>query len=205
MEFTDNKIIVPLLLHQNIYQKTSIDSIEIEAFISNEMEKMGQEVVNILNNDLSDIYTGQYEVFNLKELQESVSGLTRIMTGLIGGVASISLLVAGIGVMNIMLVSVTERTREIGIRKALGATRRLILLQFLIEALIQTVLGGAIGIILAYGGINLLAFVLGWPVIFSPIVILGGLFFSMILGVVFGLLPANKAAKLEPVEALRYE
>ena len=107
--------------------------------------------------------------------------------------------------MNIMLVSVTERTREIGIRKSLGATRGQILMQFLIESSLITLIGGVFGIGLGYGGAALVSFFAGWPPLVSWQVVLGGVLFSMAIGVIFGLIPANKAARLHPIDALRYE
>ena len=129
-----------------------------------------------------------------------------MMTTVIGAIAGISLLVGGIGVMNIMLVSVTERTREIGLRKALGATRRKILTQFLIESMVLTLLGGLIGLGLAVVLTNILGNSIAEIKPYISInVAIGSLIFSALIGMVFGILPANKASKLDPIEALRYE
>src|SRR5699024_11776379 len=127
------------------------------------------------------------------------------ITLFIGSIAGISLLVGGIGVMNIMLVSVTERTREIGLRKAIGATRSRILLQFLIEAMTLTLLGGLIGIGIAIIGVSIAGQVLPFKPVVSPLVAFIGASFSALIGVVFGILPANKASKLSPIDALRHE
>jgi len=131
--------------------------------------------------------------------------VSQLLTILLGGIASISLLVGGIGIMNIMLVSVRERTREIGIRKAIGARGSDILLQFLVEALVLSLLGGFIGI-----GVGLLASVAigaiaGWGFVFNPLTIVVAVMFSLLVGVVFGVLPARQAAQLDPIAALRYE
>ncbi|MDQ0860363.1 ABC-type antimicrobial peptide transport system permease subunit [Bacillus sp. V2I10] len=147
----------------------------------------------------------EYQVFNMEEIAEGIGQVTRIMILIIGSIAGISLFVGGIGVMNIMLVSVTERTREIGIRKALGATKRQILTQFLIESITLTLIGGIIGILLGAGGASLVSVFAGWPSLVSWQVVLGGLAFSMIIGFIFGILPANKAARLDPIDSLRYE
>ncbi|GGE21278.1 hypothetical protein GCM10011571_24220 [Marinithermofilum abyssi] len=127
------------------------------------------------------------------------------MTIVIGSIGGISLVVGGIGVMNIMLVSVTERTREIGIRMSLGATRGQILVQFLIEAVTLSVIGGILGIGLGAGAAGLIAILSPLPAVISPWVAVGAVWFSMLFGVVFGLLPANKAARLNPIECLRYD
>jgi len=130
---------------------------------------------------------------------------TQIMKMLLGSVASVSLLVGGIGIMNIMLVSVTERTREIGVRMSLGARRKDILKQFLIEAILLSMLGGVIGIGLGVGAVQLIAKFAGWPVLVSADTVLMAFGFAAAVGVFFGFYPAGKAAKLSPIEALRYE
>jgi putative ABC transport system permease protein len=130
---------------------------------------------------------------------------TRIMSLLLGGIASVSLLVGGIGIMNIMLVSVTERTREIGIRMAVGARERDILSQFLIEAVILALTGGAVGILLGAGGAVLTSHLAGWTTVISASAMLLAFGFSAAVGVFFGFYPARKASRMDPIEALRYE
>ncbi|MCC6081930.1 ABC transporter permease [Bacillus thuringiensis] len=200
-----SEILIPISLWPILYGKDEIQNISVQAKNVNDLEKAGKKAADVLNSRKPSDATGKYEVLNLKELQEGISKMTGIMTMIIGGIAGISLIVGGIGVMNIMLVSVTERTREIGIRKALGATRGKILLQFLIEAVMLTLLGGLIGIGLGYGGAYIVSTFAKWPPLVSWEVVIGGVLFSMTLGVIFGLIPANKAAKLDPIEALRYE
>ena len=142
---------------------------------------------------------------NMAEIQETLQSTTRTMTLLLGFIAAISLLVGGIGIMNIMLVSVTERTREIGLRKAVGARRRDILGQFLIESVVMTLSGGAAGILLGSAIAWLLANVAGWATIVSALSVIVAAAFSIAVGIFFGLLPARQAARLNPIEALRYE
>jgi putative ABC transport system permease protein len=146
-----------------------------------------------------------FNIFDTAQISETLSGTTRILTALLGAVAAVSLLVGGIGIMNIMLVSVTERTREIGIRLAIGAVAREVLLQFLVEAIALACLGGVIGLLLALIASVSLAPLLQVPFIFDPQINLLAFFFSALIGVVFGYFPARRAASLNPIDALRHE
>jgi putative ABC transport system permease protein len=146
-----------------------------------------------------------FTIRTMEEIAKTMAGTSRTMMLMLMGIASISLIVGGIGIMNILLVSVTERTREIGLRMAVGAKRRHILLQFLIEAIILTVLGGLLGVAAGIGGARLLTTMVGWPTIISPQAVATAFAFSIAIGIFFGLYPANKASKLNPIEALRYE
>jgi putative ABC transport system permease protein len=146
-----------------------------------------------------------FNVFDSQQLAEVISSSTKVMTSLLGAVAGVSLLVGGIGIMNIMLVSVTERTREIGIRLAIGARAREVLLQFLVEAVTLSCVGGATGILLAYALCGSLAKVVGAPFIFDPKINLIAFIFSAAIGILFGFMPARRAASLDPIEALRHE
>ena len=154
-----------------------------------------------IQNDHGDDFTIRTQV-DIGRVQE---GTSQTLTMMLFSIASVSLLVGGIGIMNILLVSVTERTREIGVRMAVGAKRRHIVMQFLIEAMTLSFLGGALGIVLGVVGAKLTTVIAGWPTIISSDVILVAFFFSLVVGLFFGLYPANKAARLNPIEALRYE
>jgi putative ABC transport system permease protein len=149
--------------------------------------------------------TDDFRLIDMKQISDTVSGTLRVMTGLVAAIASISLIVGGIGIVNIMLVSVTERTREIGIRLAIGALPREVRLQFLTEAVVLCSLGGAIGIGLAFGLSVMLTKLMSVDFIFDPLVNLGSLLFSSFLGIVFGYVPAQRAAALNPIDALRHE
>jgi putative ABC transport system permease protein len=146
-----------------------------------------------------------FTIRTMEDIAKTIAGTSRTMMLMLMSIASISLIVGGIGIMNILLVSVTERTREIGLRMAVGAKRRHILLQFLIEAMIMTVIGGLLGVAAGIGGARLLTVMVGWPTIISPQSIATAFMFSVAVGLFFGLYPANKASKLNPIEALHYE
>lgn len=146
-----------------------------------------------------------FTIRTMEDIEKTIAGASRTMMLMLMSIASISLLVGGIGIMNILLVSVTERTREIGLRMAVGAKRRHILLQFLIEATIMTIIGGVLGVAAGIGGARLLTKMVGWPTIISSEVVLTAFVFSVAVGIFFGLYPANKASKLNPIEALHYE
>ena len=146
-----------------------------------------------------------FSIMDTKQIAETLSGTIRTMTGLLGAVAAVSLLVGGIGIMNIMLVSVTERTREIGIRLAIGALEHEVLLQFLIEAVVLSALGGLVGIVLAFFACLGLSTLMSMPFLFNPSINLIALAFSAAIGVIFGYMPARRAARLDPIVALRFE
>jgi putative ABC transport system permease protein len=178
----------------------AVDAAYDTAAVQGEIEKLLRERRNITPGKDDD-----FNVFDTKQISDTLSGTTQILTGLLGSVAAVSLLVGGIGIMNIMLVSVTERTREIGIRLAIGAVAREVLLQFLVEAVALACLGGLIGLLLALAATMALSPVLSVPFIFDPKINLLAFFFSALIGVVFGYFPARRAASLNPIDALRHE
>jgi macrolide transport system ATP-binding/permease protein len=166
------------------------------------------EQVTTLLQERHRIQPGQindFDVRNLSQIAQAREGSSRIMALLLAAVASISLLVGGIGIMNILLVSVTERTREIGIRMAIGARRVHVLLQFLAEAMLLSAAGGGAGIVVGVAISQIISHVADWPTLLSPVAIVGGFWFSAAVGIFFGYYPARKAAHLDPIEALRYE
>ena len=154
---------------------------------------------------LAENEADNFNIMDTRQIAETLSGTIRTMTGLLGAVAAVSLLVGGIGIMNIVLVSVTERTREIGIRLAIGALEGEVLLQFLIEAVVLSAFGGLVGIVLALGTCVGLAALMHMPFLFNPGINLLAFFFSAAIGVVFGYVPARRAARLDPIDALRHE
>ncbi|WP_367590518.1 ABC transporter permease [Heyndrickxia ginsengihumi] len=162
---------------------------------------------NELNRSLYSVFhdSDSYSVVNQQDVMDTMSSVSSTLSLMLGSIASISLLVGGIGIMNIMFVSVTERTKEIGIRKAIGAKRKDILMQFLIEATVLSALGGLIGIGIAFIAIKIYELFASTTVALSIPVTLLAFAFSVVIGIVFGVFPANKASKLNPIQALRYE
>jgi macrolide transport system ATP-binding/permease protein len=204
----DDVVIIPVTTAMyRLLGKDYIDSISVEIKDISLMEKAEEGIRNLMmkRHHLTDNDQDSFNIMNMADIQETLQSMTQTMTMLIGSIAVISLLVGGIGIMNIMLVSVTERTREIGLRKAIGACKKDIYLQFLIEAVVMTFSGGAIGIIFGAGAAVLLSVFAGWVTIvtFSSVVL--ATTFSIVVGIGFGLWPARKAAQLNPIEALRYE
>jgi putative ABC transport system permease protein len=204
----DDNIYIPLATAQfRVFGEERLQSIYVQAVSADQMDNALAEIDTVLRRE-HRIRPGQpsdFTVRNQTTLVQTFQETTRTFSFLLAGIALISLLVGGIGIMNIMLVSVTERTREIGVRKALGARRRDILLQFLIEALVLCLAGGAVGILMGLGGAFSLQRVAGWNTAVSPEAIIIAFLFSAAVGVFFGLWPARRAAKLDPIEALRYE
>jgi putative ABC transport system permease protein len=169
-------------------------------------ERLKKSIEQLLRErrKLSEHDDNNFNVLDTRQIAETLSGTMRV-TMLLGAVAAVSLLVGGIGIMNIMLVSVTERTREIGVRLAIGALEREVLLQFLIEAVVLASIGGLIGVVLASAASALLAALMQVPLIFDSTINLLSFAFSAAIGVVFGYFPARRAARLDPIEALRHE
>jgi putative ABC transport system permease protein len=204
----DDQVIVPLTTARELFVGTSsVSAIGLSATSEDQITTVSGEITALLEqrHGIASGATDDFSIVTQAQLLGTVSSVSDVLTFLLAGIASISLLVGGIGIMNIMLVSVRERTREIGIRKAIGARGRDILSQFLVEALALSLAGGVIGIgigVLASFAIGVYA---GWGFVFSPITVVVALGFSLIVGIVFGVWPASQAARLDPVVALRYE
>lgn len=200
----DDKIILPLTTAQRLLKTTAIKTFYVEAEDKDKVSEAMSYLQLFLNKKYNND-TKSYRVFNQTSLLDTANTTTQSMTTMLAGIAAISLVVGGIGIMNIMLVSVVERTREIGIRKAIGAKRITILTQFLIEAATISSLGGVTGVLLgflaAYGGEKFFKM----TIVISNTVVLGAFIFSVLVGIVFGIYPANKASKLNPIDALRFE
>ncbi len=204
----DDIVIVPLTTAQErLLGVTWLQNINVQADNPEVIDKVQEDITVLLRarHRLQSGVPDNFTVRNLAAVMATAQETTGTITLLLGNIAAISLVVGGIGIMNIMLVSVTERTREIGIRKALGATFNNILLQFLIEAIVIGVTGGFIGIGLGLAGSYAISYFAGWNTVVSPLSIIIAFVFSVMIGLFFGLYPARKAALLDPIEALRYE
>ncbi len=178
----------------------SVDSQIDRALVTESIRLLMRE-----RRSLSDADDDNFMILDTEEIARRVSSTTEIMTMLLGAVAAVSLVVGGIGIMNIMLVSVTERTREIGVRLAIGALEREVLMQFLIEAVVLGAMGGVLGVAIAFIGSFVLAATMGVPFIFDPSINMIAFLFAALTGVIFGYFPARRAAQLDPIEAVRHE
>ncbi|HWA24682.1 MAG TPA: ABC transporter permease [Lacunisphaera sp.] len=201
----DDTMLIPYTSHlKRIARRPNLNSILIQAQSADRMAKIQQDITDLLQQRRNG-REPDFTVRNQQELAEAATATTKTMTFLLTVIAVISLVVGGIGIMNIMLVSVTERTREIGIRLAVGAHGRDVLTQFLIEAVILSILGGALGVMLGVGASQVISKTQGWPVLLSTLWIFIAFGVSAGIGVLFGFFPAYKAAQLDPIDALRYE
>lgn len=200
----DDRIILPISTAKRLLKTSNITTFYIEAESKDKVEEAMAYTTLFLNKKFNN-NTQSYRVMNQTSLLETANSTTESMTAMLSGIAAISLIVGGIGIMNIMLVSVIERTREIGIRKAIGAKRRVILLQFLIEASTISSLGGIAGVLIGYLGSYIGLKYFKTTIVISGNVVIAAFAFSVIVGIVFGIYPANKASKLNPIDALRFE
>ena len=204
----DDTVIIPYTTAmKRLAGVTTLRSINVQATSAEQIATVQNGITDLLRQR-HRIQAGRDDDFiirNQQEISEAASATTEVMTALLAAIASVSLLVGGIGIMNIMLVSVTERTREIGIRMAVGARGRDILLQFLIEAVTLSSTGGVLGILLGIGGAKVLTVIKNWPTLVSPDSIIVAFVFSAAVGIFFGFYPARKASRLDPIDALRYE
>jgi putative ABC transport system permease protein len=204
----DDLVVIPMRTFQRrISGNQDIGIIQVSVREGASTEKVQNSIERLLRErrHVSTSKDDNFHVMDMKELAKMLTGTTKTLTALLGAVAAVSLLVGGIGIMNIMLVSVTERTREIGIRLAIGALEREVLMQFLVEAVVLSSLGGVIGIVLALTASVWLAGALQVPFVFNAGIVIVAFLFSAAVGVIFGYFPALKAARLDPIEALRNE
>ena len=202
LDSESSELIMPFTLAQRMLDSTTISTFYVSATDSTTVNRAEAAINSFLYKKYQDDST--YSIMNQEAMLETMEEMTGTLTPMLGGIAGISLLVGGIGIMNIMLVSVTERTREIGIRKAIGAKRRNILLQFLVESVVLSGMGGVLGLLLGYVVMAAFENYLGMTVSASASVAQLAMGFSMFVGIVFGLYPANKSSKLKPIDALHY-
>jgi putative ABC transport system permease protein len=201
-------VFIPLTTAQKIlFGQDYLNSISVAAIDSELVESLMVDIGNtlLLEHDIDEPDEADFSLRSAQEMIATVSSITGSMTAMLSGIAAISLVVGGIGIMNIMLVTVTERTKEIGLLKAIGAKKEDILVQFLIESVVMTMLGGLVGMILGIGVAYILADMINVPFVVSMSSVLMAVGVSAAVGIIFGWYPANKAAKLHPVDALRYE
>ncbi|OGD94050.1 hypothetical protein A2697_03530 [Candidatus Curtissbacteria bacterium RIFCSPHIGHO2_01_FULL_41_44] len=196
----DNIVVVPFNAAQRQFGVTQVNNIYAKAQNQADIEKVAEDLKNVLLDDLSE---EDFSVMTAQQTLSTIQGILRVISATLTGIAAISLLVGGVGISNIMLVSVTERTREIGLRKAVGAKSQDILFQFLVEAITISVLGGTIGLLLAGVGTVAISRFIPATITFWSVVIAFG--FSVVVGVIFGVAPAIRASRLEPIVALRHE
>ncbi len=205
----DDFVLIPVKTFQRrLSGNRDISSIMVSAEDGASTEKIKEQIEELMRERRSGAREkdeDDFSVMDMKELASMLTSTTKALTALLGAIAAVSLLVGGIGIMNIMLVSVTERTREIGIRLAIGALESEVLKQFLLEAVVLSSFGGIIGITLGLTGAGLLSKLLGVPFVISPGIVIIAFIFSAAVGVVFGFVPAKKAAHLDPIDALRHE
>jgi len=205
----DDTVIIPITTAMyRAFGKQYIDSIYVEAVSPDTIDLAQEEIENLIIKQhrlITDDQKDSFQIRNMSDIKKTLESTTQTMSLLLGAIAAISLLVGGIGIMNIMLVSVTERTREIGLRKAIGANNRDILTQFLIEAILMSFIGGLAGVILGSSASVLISMLSGWSVKVSLFSVVLATVFSLVVGVVFGIWPAKQASRLNPIEALRYE
>jgi putative ABC transport system permease protein len=204
----DDQVIVPVAAVQKYFVGgDSVRTVGVSVAPTADMSATNAEITALLRqrHEIASGSDDDFSIFDQTQLLDAASSISGTLTLLLGGIASISLVVGGIGIMNIMLVSVRERTREIGIRKAVGARGRDILAQFLVEALTLSLLGGLIGIAVGLGVSAVIGQIAGWGFAFSPTTVIAAVLFSLLVGVVFGVWPARQAARLDPITALRYE
>ena len=205
----DDQILVPISTLKRYFTGTSdsVRSIGVSVATADQMSTVKSEITALLEtrHDITADESDDFSVADQTQLLSTATSVYGLLTVLLAGVASISLVVGGIGIMNIMLVSVRERTREIGIRKAIGAHNGDILVQFLVEALVLSLLGGFIGIVVGLIASAVIGAVAGWGFTFNPLTLVAATVFSLIVGVVFGVWPARQAARLDPIAALRFE